>query len=151
MGTRLVDLVLGRWTGVSDRGFRCLIRMARMALDDPTSDTPAEHYFGGHELLAMTFRRQFPTAKDAAAEKLRASRLRDVRTAIAELKKASAIDEVGRTPGGRRVYRLHLDRGSNPLSPQGLKPPVQQGLTPPVPQGLKPPPYFKGRTRRCAI
>lgn len=58
MGARLVSQVLARWTHVSDRAFRVLVRMALTALDEPNNGTPASVYFGGRDLLAMTLRRE---------------------------------------------------------------------------------------------
>lgn len=100
MGANLVGKVLIYWTHVSDRAFRILVRMAHTALDKPTEDTPADHYFGGRELLAMALRGTGGTPE---------SRFRIVARVVAELIDAGAIRRVdsGRT-GHAAVYRLTL-------------------------------------------
>jgi hypothetical protein len=101
MGATLVTEVLARWTHVSDRAFRVLVRMAVTALDEPNKDTPAAVYFGGRELLAMTLR------SDKGSP---ASRYRVVARVCAELVKLGAIEraDAGRA-GHNAVYRLTLD------------------------------------------
>lgn len=100
MGANLVGKVLMSWTHLSDRAFRVLVRMAHTALDRPSKDTPADHYFAGRELLAMSLRPGGGTED---------SRYRVVARVIAELIEAGAIE---RTDGGRTghnaVYRLTL-------------------------------------------
>lgn len=100
MGASLVARVLTSWTHVSDRAFRVLVRMALTALDKPTEDTPADHYFAGRELLAMALR------SDGGTEQ---SRFRVVARVVAELVEAGAIERTdsGRT-GHNAVYRLTL-------------------------------------------
>lgn len=102
MGARLVTLVLARWTHVSDRGFRLLVRMAHTALDEPgAGGAPAGVYFGGRELLALTLRAQGGSPR---------TRYRDVRAVLTELLDAGAVERIsdGR-PGSRSAYRLTLN------------------------------------------
>lgn len=89
MGARLVSLALARWSHVSDRAFRVLVRMALTALDDPTPGSGAGLYFAGQDLLAMTLRN---------CGGKRESVLRSVRLAIDELIDEGAIE---RTKAGR--------------------------------------------------
>lgn len=121
MGANLVAQVLTRWTHVSDRAFRVLVRMALTALDKPKDDAPAATYFAGRELLAMTLRTEGGTEQ---------SRYRAVAKVIAELIEARAIERTdsGRT-GHNAVYRLTLgatesaaetpDQGGQLSHPQG--------------------------------
>lgn len=120
MGASLVAHVFSGWTHLNDTSFRILARMALTALDKPKAGRPADHYFGGRELLAMALRRPWPPwpGDDAPVEvqkaciKARATIYRDVRAAIAELVKQGAIERIGddaRT-GRNQVYRLRLDR-----------------------------------------
>src|SRR5947207_15797767 len=67
VGAALMTYVLMRWTHVSDGAFRVLTRMAVTALDEPSNGNPAEMYFAGRELLAMSLREPFPTGDDEAA------------------------------------------------------------------------------------
>lgn len=100
MGANLVTQVLAHWTHLSDRAFRVLVRMAVTALDRPTLEAPANTYFAGRELLAMSLR------GDGGSEK---SRYRTVARVVAELVEAGAIVRIdgGRT-GHNAVYRLTL-------------------------------------------
>jgi hypothetical protein len=121
MGANLVGKVLASWTHVSDRAFRVLVRMAHTALDRPNKDTPADHYFAGRELLAMSLR------GDGGTEQ---SRHRTVARCVAELIEAGAIERIdtGRI-GHAAVYRLTLgdltkparktDEGGQSSHPQG--------------------------------
>jgi len=100
MGANLVGRVLANWTHVSDRAFRVLVRMAHTALDHPQNGQPADHYFAGRELLAMTLRATGGTEQ---------SRYRVVARVVAELIEVGAIERIdsGRT-GHSAVYRLTL-------------------------------------------
>jgi hypothetical protein len=100
MGANLVGRVLANWTHVSDRAFRLLVRMAHTALDHPQNGQPADHYFAGRELLAMTLRATGGTEQ---------SRYRVVARVVAELIEVGAIERIdsGRT-GHSAVYRLTL-------------------------------------------
>jgi hypothetical protein len=106
MGANLVGRVLSNWTHVSDRAFRVLVRMAHTALDHPKEDTPADHYFAGRELLAMTLRATGGTEQ---------SRYRVVARVVAELIEVGAIERIdsGRT-GHSAVYRLTLGDACKP-------------------------------------
>lgn len=101
MGARLVSLALARWSHVSDRAFRALIRMANTALDEANNGTPGGVYFGGHDLLAMTMRRENGGSTDSA--------VRTARRAVAELVAEGVIERVNRARSGeKQVYRLCL-------------------------------------------
>jgi hypothetical protein len=101
MGAHLVSQALARWTHVSDRAFRVLIRMAVTALDNPSKGRPAAVYLGGRDLLAMTLRTEKSTPR---------TRNRAVQRALAELSEAGAIKHVrGGWAGQNAVYRLTLD------------------------------------------
>lgn len=153
MGSRLVALVLARWTHLSDRAFRLLIRMAHTALDDPNGGVPAGIYFGGRDLLAMTLRSQSGST---------ASQYREVRTVLAELAKAGAIERIGEAHRrARAVYRLTLEQrraidtsavDDEPAAPrkEGDPPPIKEGVSAtkgggltPSKEGVSPPPYYK--------
>lgn len=139
MGARLVTLVLARWTHVSDRAFRLLVRMAHTALDEPgAGGAPAGVYFGGRELLALTLRAQGGSTQ---------TRYREVRTVLAELADAGAIERVhdGR-PGSRAAYRLSLndargidasavDDAGDRRTVEGEIPPTLEGEIPPPRRG----------------
>lgn len=122
MGARLVSLVLARWSHVSDRAFRVLIRMANTALDEATNDRPAGVYFGGHDLLAMTMRRENGGTTDSA--------VRTARRAVAELVAEGVIERVNRARSGeKQVYRLCLHAARSidarpPASPETV--PIEQ-------------------------
>lgn len=100
MGASLVAEVLARWTHVSDRAFRVLVRMALTALDNPKPGQPAGIYRGGRDLLAMSLRSEKGTAE---------TRYRAVKRALSELSEAGAIQHVQSGWAGRNaVYRLTL-------------------------------------------
>lgn len=100
MGASLVAQVLARWTHVSDRAFRVLVRMAVTALDKPKDGKPANIYHGGRELLAMALRTDGGSAD---------TRYRAVKRAVAELSEAGAIQHIQSGWAGRNaVYRLTL-------------------------------------------
>jgi hypothetical protein len=101
VGARLVSLALARWTHVSDRAFRLLVRMALTALDESSKGAPAGIYFGGRDLLAMTLRNEGGNPQ---------TRYRAVKRLLAELIEAGAIERAhaGRV-GQNAVYRLTLD------------------------------------------
>jgi hypothetical protein len=107
MGANLVGRVLANWTHVSDRAFRVLVRMAHTALDHPQNGQPADHYFAGRELLAMTLRATGGTEQ---------SRYRVVARVVAELIEVGAIERIdsGRT-GHSAVYRLTLGDVCKPI------------------------------------
>jgi hypothetical protein len=101
LGAHLVSQALARWTHVSDRAFRVLIRMAVTALDHPSRGQPAGIYHGGRELLAMSLRGEKGTER---------TRYRAVQRALVELSEAGAIKHVrGGWAGQHAVYRLTLD------------------------------------------
>jgi hypothetical protein len=103
MGAELVGLALARWTHVSDRAFRVLMRMSLTALDRPSKGRPAAVYLGGRELLAMTLR----SDKGSTATRYRA-----VQRALSELSEAGAIQHLQSGWAGQKaVYRLTLDQG----------------------------------------
>jgi len=102
MGAHLVAEVLARWTDVSDRAFRILVRMAVTALDKPQNGQPACIYRGGRELLAMSLRSEKGSAR---------TRNRAVAKAVAELTELGAIEHlVTGWAGQNAVYRLTLSR-----------------------------------------
>jgi hypothetical protein len=166
MGARLVTLVLTYWTGLPDRQFRILLRMAHTALDTPSDDgkKPAEMYWGGHELLAMTLGCPYPDGDGAEARRARAGVLREVRREVAALRKAGAcrVVDTGRVvrQGHSQTYLLTLwqpDRagpqrtssagplpsdsagGQNPSSAGAQNPSSAGGLSPSE-QGVTAPP-----------
>jgi hypothetical protein len=103
MGAELVGLALARWTHVSDRAFRVLMRMSLTALDRPSKGRPAAVYLGGRELLAMTLRSDKGTA---------ATHYRAVQRALAELSEEGAIQHLKNGWAGQNaVYRLTLEGG----------------------------------------
>lgn len=126
MGAHLVGFVLTRWTHVSDRAFRVLVRMAHTALDKPKEGQPAGVYRGGRELLAMALRSEKGTPE---------TRYRAVKRAVAELSQAGAIQHVqGGWAGQNSVYRLTLEGARSVDAPQekgGLKSPPKGGRTSP--------------------
>jgi len=92
---------LARWTHVSDRAFRVLVRMAHTALDKPGKGRPAAVYHGGRELLAMSLRGDKGSPQ---------TRYRAVQRAVAELSEAGAIRPLKSGWAGQNaVYRLTLD------------------------------------------
>jgi hypothetical protein len=132
MGAELVGLVLVRWTHVSDRAFRILIRMALTALDSPKDGNPAATYRGGRDLLAMSLRTDKGTLE---------TRYRAVKRAIAELSEAGAIQHIhGGWAGQRAVYRLTLQGAraidADPSVPERkggqIDPPKGGRIDPPV-------------------
>jgi hypothetical protein len=112
VGAQLVGRVLDHWQHLPDVQYRVLLRMAHTALDWPRRDQPAATYWGGHELLARTLRRDWPAATDPRSRQQRDVILRDVRRACVELVKDGAIEiiDTGRTvrSGHAQVYRLTL-------------------------------------------
>lgn len=107
MGAGLVALVLTRWTHLPDQQWRVLVRMAHTALDQPRDGQPAATYYGGHELLARTLRREYPPPGKA-----RDNVLRDVRRIAAGLAAAGAIKPIDTgqpiRQGNGRTYLLTL-------------------------------------------
>lgn len=104
MGIQLVGVVLVRWAPhLSDRAFRVLVRMAATAMDRSNGQAPAGVYFGGHDLLAMTLRRERRGGTDETGLKL-------VQRAIAELIQLGAVERTSASRSGRRAnYTLRLD------------------------------------------
>lgn len=139
MGARLVSLALARWTHVSDRAFRLLVRMALTALDEPSPGAPACVYFGGRDLLAMTLRNEGGNPQ---------TRYRAVKRLLAELVEAGAIERAqpGRA-GQNAVYRLTLDGvraidilPSTPATQGGPVSPPEGGLSAPARGATEAPP-----------
>jgi hypothetical protein len=151
MGARLVTLVLTYWTDLPERQFRILVRMANTALDTPGKETPAEMYFGGHELLAMTLHGPYPDGDSAEARKARAGVLSNVRREVRALRKAGACEVVdtGRAvrQGHAQTYLLTLGRpnraGSHRPSSAGSHGPSSAGSFGAIEQGLTDPPRSK--------
>jgi hypothetical protein len=140
LGAALIALVLMRWTHVSDGAFRVLSRMALTALDEPRDGKPADTYYGGRELLAMSLRQPFPLGDDEASARARDDIFRRVRRFTAELIKEGAIERVGIARDGRnQVYRLTLEprRGGSrrPPSTGGSRQPSSGGLGQPPSNG----------------
>lgn len=144
VGSRLVSLVLARWTHVSDRAFRVLVRMAHTALDEPSNGQPSELYFGGRELLLMTLRDEGGSQE---------TRYRALKRIIAELIDAGAIERVQAGRAGRNaVYKLTLDGArkidkpvddvSTTKAQGGLQSPPEGGPVSPPEGGLQSP--FRG-------
>lgn len=134
MGSRLVSLVLARWTHVSDRAFRVLVRMAHTALDEPSNGQPSELYFGGRELLLMTLRDEGGSQE---------TRYRALKRIIAELIDEGAIERAQAGRAGRNaVYKLTLDGArkidksvedvSTTKAQGGLQSPPEGGLQSPL-------------------
>jgi hypothetical protein len=103
VGARLVSQVLARWTHVSDRAFRILVRMALSALDEPQEGKPARVYFAGRDPLADVLRNERGGDRQTA--------YRTVKRAIAELIAEKAIErtDAGRS-GHNAVYKLTLGK-----------------------------------------
>jgi hypothetical protein len=102
MGARLMSLVLSRWTFVSSRAFRVLVRMAHTALDEPSPKQSAGMYFGGRDLLALTLS-EYEDSNPRA-------RYRTVSRALAELVEVGAIERSGIARAGQnQVYVLRLE------------------------------------------
>lgn len=106
VGAQLAHVAVARWAPhITDRAFRVLMRMALTARDVPRGGTPAATYFGGDELLLLTF-----------SEGKRESKVRSVRRAIADLISVGAIERIRRgNNGSRAVYRLTLDNDPTPV------------------------------------
>ncbi|MGW9196075.1 hypothetical protein [Micromonospora chersina] len=101
MGARLVSLALVRWSYVSDRAFRVLVRMALTALDEPQNGQPAGLYFGGQDLLALSLRN---------CGGKRESVLRSVRLAVDELIAEGAVERTKQGRSGQNaVFHLTLE------------------------------------------
>ena len=131
MGARLVSLALARWSYVSDRAFRVLVRMALTALDDPKPDTPPGLYFAGQDLLAMSLRN---------CGGKRESVLRSVRLAIDELIAEGAIERTKQGRSGQNaVFHLTLEgprRIDSVDSPTGRQ---EESAIPPQGESTVPP------------
>lgn len=147
MGSRLVSLVLARWTHVSDRAFRVLVRMAHTALDEPKDGQPAGLYFGGRDLLAMTLRNERGGKPDSLA--------RSVRYALDELIEAGAIKRLHHGRAGRNtVYELTLaNEPAVRKTGQGEShvPPEEESSVPPQGESHVPPrgnPAFPPRNHK---
>ena len=117
MGARLVSLVLVRWTHVSDRAFRVLVRMALTALDEATPNNPALLYFAGQDLLALTLRNERGGRHESV--------LRNARHALDELIDEGAIKRTRNARSGQNaVYLLTLD-GARKIDQHPLTSPPQ--------------------------
>lgn len=147
MGARLVSLVLNRWTHLSDRAFRVLIRMALTALDEASETMPAGLYFAGRDPLVEVLRNERGGDRQTA--------YRTVKRAVAELLDDTAVERVtaGRA-GQNAVYRLTLlntpksiDGHHSTVRIQGDTSSPPEGDTQSPPQGdRRCPPRF----RRCS-
>lgn len=127
MGARLVQLALMRWSHVSDRAFRVLVRMALTALDEPQNGQQAGLYFGGRDLLATVIR----SGEDVKREVV----YRTVSKAVAELIEVGAIERTNVARSGeKQVYSLRLE--SMPIKPQGVPSGHAQGVSPGHAQGV---------------
>lgn len=131
MGAHLVSEALARWTHVSDRAFRVLVRMALTALDNPSKGRPAAVYNGGRELLAMSLRSDKGTPQ---------TRYRAVKRALAELSEAGAIQHLHSGWAGQNaVYRLTLG-GARAVDGDPSEPERMGGPTSPPEGGQISPP-----------
>ena len=103
MGIQLVGRALVHWAPhISDRAFRVLIRMACTALDQEKDGQPPNIFFGGRDLLAMSFRAERGGTDESTH--------RTVRRAVVELVDVGAIERVVEAKRGTNgVYRLLLD------------------------------------------
>ncbi|MEU4590067.1 hypothetical protein [Micromonospora aurantiaca (nom. illeg.)] len=135
MGARLVSLVLARWTHLSDRAFRVVVKMAHTALDEPNDSLPAATYFGGRDPLVDVLRNERGGDRQTA--------YRTVKRAIAELLDDTAIERVSAGRAGKNaVYRLTLlntpasiEQGHCTVAVQGDTSGPPEGDTQSPPQG----------------
>lgn len=103
MGATNVGEVLAWWTHLPDSPFRALLRMAHTSLDNPSGDTPAKLYFGGHKLIADTLR---AGSRGGSAD----TRMRQARRAVQDLIEAGAIRRVSEEwDRGTETYELTLN------------------------------------------
>ncbi|MBN0039479.1 hypothetical protein JN535_04725 [Cellulosimicrobium cellulans] len=121
MGTDNVRLTFAVWGDLPHLPFRVLTFMALCSLDQPTGGKPARVYYGGREHLSAAVRHEplpaepeDPTSPEgAAAEKERRATFQTLKRALAELKRAGAIDESKSRRGTYRStaeYVLSFDR-----------------------------------------
>ena len=134
MGASLVSLVLARWTHLSDRAFRVVVKMAHTALDEPSDGKPAAIYFAGRDPLVDVLRNERGGDRETA--------YRTVKRAIAELLADNAIERVSAGRAGKNaVYRLTLktaksiDSGHCTVDIQGDTSSPPEGDTQSPPQG----------------
>jgi hypothetical protein len=111
MGHTLMDRVARDWGDLPGNAYKCLMVMASCALDD--ADQPV--YFGGWERLALQGmgKRDWPADDDdsPAATARRKSYFEVVRIALADLRRAGAIESRRRgRPGVRAEFTLTLQR-----------------------------------------
>lgn len=101
MGTDNVRLTFAVWGDLPHLPFRVLTFMALCSLDQPTGGKPARVYYGGREHLSAAVRHEplpaepeDPTsAEGLVADKDRRATFQTLKRALAELKRAGAIDE----------------------------------------------------------
>ncbi|NMF28878.1 hypothetical protein [Cellulosimicrobium aquatile] len=121
MGTDNVRLTFAVWGDLPHLPFRVLTFMALCSLDQPTGGKPARVYYGGREHLSAAVRHEplpaepeDPTSPEgAAAEKDRRATFQTLKRALADLKRAGAIDESKSRRGTYRStaeYVLSFDR-----------------------------------------
>lgn len=101
MGTDNVRLTFAVWGDLPHLPFRVLTFMALCSLDQPTGGKPARVYYGGREHLSAAVRHEplpaepeDPTSPEGVvADKERRATFQTLKRALAELKRAGAIDE----------------------------------------------------------
>lgn len=116
MGAQLEGLVWANHAHLPDRPKLVLLRMAHIALDQPSEKHPNIEpglYFGGWERLALALGFEVPdAADDDEVRRLRRNAKEPVRRAIAYLVKVGAVERLVDTDkvhsGTRQHYRLHL-------------------------------------------
>lgn len=163
MGTDNVRLTFAVWGDLPHLPFRVLTFMALCSLDQPTGGKPARVYYGGREHLSAAVRLEpLPSEPDGlnsaeaiAADKERRATFQTLKRALAELKRAGAIDESKSRRGTYRStaeYVLSFDRTQGVAERTPMESPADAGRgTKDVPlQGVaeRTPQGYGERTRR---
>jgi hypothetical protein len=135
MGAALVAVATMKWAHVSNDAYRVLTRMAVVAHDRESAAAPARRYFGGHDGLIDVL-----GYGDCMS---RATKLRRVREAIAELIQVGAIAcEKTAVSGRNAVYELTLDALAIAAKPKRVRSKTftkQQAHSAPTEQAHVPP------------
>jgi hypothetical protein len=100
-----------RWTGLPEREYRTLCRMALRALDGPSRGRRERLYWAGEDDIARTWR-TYPRGSAPADRRARQLMYREVRRIWRVLEAEKAIelvtgnDRPGDVPEDRQVYRI---------------------------------------------